>query len=51
MRFIWICPDLSGLVQIYHGIHESPGYLGEKSLEKNMVSQRKNKQLSLKIPV
>ena len=38
--FLW---DLPGT---YHGIHGSPVYLQEKNLEKNIVCQRKSKQLT-----
>ena len=38
--------DLSGT---YHGIHGSPVCLQEKSLEKSIVCQRKNKESPLKI--
>ena len=37
------------LSETHHGIHGSPVYLQEKSLEETIVCQRKNKQSPLKI--
>ena len=41
--------NFMGLIGTCHGIYGSPVYLQEGTLEKNVVSYRENKQLSLKI--